>query len=58
MIRDEKSTALINTDTISLNKYKQERDKARKLELLTREVSEIKKILDAVCEKLEKIERA
>lgn len=56
MIRDEKTKALINNDTAALNKYKLERDKLRKIENLSREVSEIRKILSAVCEKLDKIE--
>ena len=48
MIRDEKSKALINNDVSALNKYK--------LESLSKEVTEIKKILNSVCEKLDKIE--
>jgi len=56
MIRDEKSKALINNDVSALNKYKLERDRIRKLESLSKEVTEIKKILNSVCEKLDKIE--
>jgi len=58
MIRDEKSKALINNDVSALNKYKLERDRIRKLESLSKEVTEIKKILNSVCEKLDKIESA
>jgi len=56
MIRDEKSKALINNDVSALNKYKLERDRIRKLESLSKEVTEIRKILNSVCEKLDKIE--
>jgi len=56
MIRDEKSKALINNDVSALNKYKLERDRIRKLENLSKEVTEIRKILNSVCEKLDKIE--
>ena len=56
MIRDEKTKALINNDVSALNKYKLERDRNRKLENLSKEVTEIKKILNSVCEKLDKIE--
>jgi len=56
MIRDEKTKALINNDVSALNKYKLERDRIRKLENLSKEVTEIKKILNSVCEKLDKIE--
>jgi hypothetical protein len=56
MIRDEKTNALINTDIVSLNKYKIERDKIRKMTQLTYEVKEIKTILASVCERLDRIE--
>jgi len=56
MIRDEKTKALINNDVSALNKYKLERDRIRKLENLSKEVTEIRKILNSVCEKLDKIE--
>lgn len=58
MIRDEKSKALINNDVSALNKYKLERDRIRKLESLSKEVTEIRKILNSVCEKLDNIESA
>lgn len=57
MIRDHKSKALLNTDVASLNKYKQERDRIRKVEQLSQEVFEIKKVLVSVCEVLERIEK-
>jgi len=56
MMRDEKTKALISDDVSALNKYKLERDRIRKLERLSKEVCEIKKILNSVCEKLDKIE--
>lgn len=56
MIRDDRSRALINNDIESLNKYRQERDRVRKIEQLSKEVVEMKKILNSVCEKLDRIE--
>lgn len=57
LVRDEKTRALLNDDAISLNKYKLERDRIRKIDLLSKEVKEIRKILNSVCERLDKIER-
>jgi hypothetical protein len=56
MIRDQRSKALVNNDVASLNKYKIERDRARKMEKLSQEMTEIKKSLASICERLEKIE--
>lgn len=56
MIRDQKSKALINDDVAALNKYKMERDRVRRIENLSKEVVEMRKILNEVCEKLERIE--
>lgn len=56
MIRDERSKALINNDVAALNKYKIERDRIRKMEQLSKEVVEIRKVLSSVCDRLEKIE--
>lgn len=56
MIRDQKSKALINNDVDALNKYKIERDRARKMEQLAKDVLEIKNTLSSVCNRLEKIE--
>lgn len=56
LVRDEKTRALLNNDAASLNKYKIERDRIRKIDSLSKEVREMKKILNSVCEKLEKIE--
>lgn len=56
MIRDNKSNALINNDVAALNKYKIERDRVRKMEQLSKEVIEMKKVLSSVCDRLEKIE--
>ena len=58
LVRDEKTGALINNDVMSLNKYKLERDRVRKIELLSKEVKDIRKILNSVCERLDKIESA
>ena len=56
LVRDEKTGALLNNDVTSLNKYKLEREKKRKMDLLSKEVKEIRKILSSVCERLDKIE--
>jgi tRNA U34 5-carboxymethylaminomethyl modifying GTPase MnmE/TrmE len=54
MIRDERSKALLNTDTESLNKYKRERDQTRKIEMLCAELKEVKNKLAAVLKLIEK----
>ena len=54
--RDSHSQAIINTDVASLNKYKQERALHKKLNSLAQEVSECKKVLESVCERLDRIE--
>lgn len=56
LVRDEKTNALLNHDAISLNKYKIERDRIRKIDMLAKEVKEIKAVLNSVCERLDKIE--
>lgn len=56
MIRDQKTNALVNNDIASLNKYKMERERVKRIELLSVEVIEIKKVLSALCERLDKIE--
>lgn len=56
MIRDDRSKALINNDVGALNKYKIERDRVRKMEQLSKEMIEIKKVLSSVCDRLDKIE--
>ena len=54
--RDPKTNAILNTDAAALNKYKQDRALHRKVESLSREVGEIKNLLNSVCDRLEKIE--
>ena len=56
MIRDERSKAIVNNDVAALNKYKLERDRVRKMEQLSMEMIEVKKVLSSVCDRLEKIE--
>jgi hypothetical protein len=56
MIRDTSSKALLSKDVAELNKYKLERDRVRKIEQLSREMVEVKKILSSVCDRLDKIE--
>lgn len=56
MIRDDRSKALISNDVAALNKYKMERDRVRRMEQLSKEVIEMKKVLSSVCDRLDKIE--
>ena len=56
LIRDEHSKAVLNTDIAALNKYKKERALYRQVESLSRELHVVKKCLNDICEKLDKIE--
>ena len=56
--RDPNTQAVLNTDVMALNKYKQERALFRKVEMLTKELVAVKETLVRVCEKLEKIENS
>lgn len=56
LARDEKSNAVINTDVVALNKYKQERALHRKISRLTKELETAKQCLENVNTRLEKIE--
>lgn len=57
LARDENSNAIINTDVVALNKYKQERALHRKIAQLTKEVSSAKQCLENVNQRLENIEK-
>jgi hypothetical protein len=57
MIRDKISNALINNDVETLNKYKLEKLKLRKLEELTKEMTSIKASLTSISFRIEKIEK-
>jgi tRNA U34 5-carboxymethylaminomethyl modifying GTPase MnmE/TrmE len=54
LIRDERSKAILNTDLEALNKYKKEREQARKFELLSKEVKEVKETLNRILTIIEK----
>ncbi len=56
MIRQKESQALVNDNIAALNKYKVERDRVRKIDQLSKEVSELKVVLTSVCKKLDSIE--
>jgi hypothetical protein len=56
LIRDENSSAVLNTDMAALNKYKSERALYRKVESLTKDLVEIKQCLIHISDRLEKIE--
>lgn len=53
-IRDTRSNAVLNVDAEGLNKYKKERDNVRKIELLSKEVKEIKETLNRLLTIIEK----
>lgn len=54
--RDPNSNAVLNTDVTLLNKYKAERKLYRKVEMLAKELDEVKATLKNICVKLEEIE--
>lgn len=56
LIRDENSSAVLNTDMAALNKYKSERALYRKVESLAKELVEMKQCLIHISTRLEKIE--
>lgn len=56
MYRDSKSQALINSDVAALNKYKLERDNNRKMESLSKELTEVKQTLAKLCDVIQKLE--
>lgn len=58
LVRDERSNAILNTDVQSLNKYKAEKAFRKKVETLSKEVKDLKEMLEKVCEKLDQIENS
>ena len=56
MYRDAKTQALINKDSAALNKYKLERDNNRKMESLSKEITEVKQTLAKLCDVIQKLE--
>mgnify|MGYP000232897229 CR=1 FL=1 len=54
--RDANTGAVINTDVVALNKYKQERALHRKVEKLIRDCEDVKQSLENVNARLENIE--
>lgn len=53
MMRDTNTKALLSNDKEKLTKYKKERDQMRKINSLTKEVSDIKDQLSKICKLLE-----
>ena len=53
MIRDERTKALINTDSESLYKYKQERDKNRKIISMQKDIDYLKSKVETLYQLLE-----
>ncbi len=52
MIRDERTKALINPDADALNKYKLERDKARKLLKIEKDIEYLKEKVEFILTKI------
>ena len=52
MIRDERTKALINPDAEALNKYKSERDKARKLLKIEKDIEYLKEKVEFILTKI------
>lgn len=57
MIRDPQSKAILTTDTVALNKYRQEKYRAKQIELLSKEVSELRIAVAELYEMMEKREK-
>ena len=55
--RDHQTGAVLNTDVVALNKYKQERALHRKVEKLYNEVEDVKACLQNVNDRLDRIEK-
>lgn len=55
--RDYQTGAVLNTDVVALNKYKQERAFRRKVENLCNEVEDVKACLQNVNDRLDRIEK-
>ena len=53
MIRDEKTKALLNPDADALYKYKAEREKARKMIRIEKELEHLNQKVDALSKLLE-----
>ncbi len=53
MIRDKESKALLETDTLALNKYRIEKKRIMEIENMKKEMSDIRIILSNVCQSLD-----
>ena len=56
LARDENSNAVVNTDRVALNKYKQERALHRNIKELNSDMCSIKECLKNITDRIEKIE--
>lgn len=54
--RDQKSGAVLNMDLESLNKYKKDKMYYKKVESLEVDITDIKKCLLHICEKIDKLQ--
>lgn len=55
MIRDEQSSALIETDLTELDKYRRDKKKMRELQSLRRDVDELKEMVSRINYVLQKM---
>lgn len=56
MIRDRHSNAILETDTLELQKYRREKNRDRELAQLKRDVAVIKECINSLRETINKIE--
>jgi Mg2+ and Co2+ transporter CorA len=56
MIRDPHSKALVETDTVELARYRNEKKRQREIDELRREVVSIKSCINNLCETIKRIE--
>jgi hypothetical protein len=54
--RDNKTKAILNTDVEALNKYKIERTYYRKVDLIQKDIHDIKKSIVSIWAKIEELE--
>lgn len=56
MIRDTNTMALLNNDVDALNKYKEQRKQNSAIRTLTKEINDLRKLVETLQARLEKLE--
>ena len=56
MIRDLHSKALVETDTIELVRYRNEKKRQREIDELRRDVANLKSCINSLCETIKRVE--